>query len=71
MALSQTVKDSLKEAEPHIRNALAYSARQERPQTTLHIAQILNSLSLVIDADISNDFLERLINKYRINEDLE
>jgi len=31
MALSQSVEDSLKEAEESLRNALSYAARQERP----------------------------------------
>lgn len=31
MALSQSVEESLKEAEQSLRNALSYAARQERP----------------------------------------
>lgn len=31
MALSESVTNSLKEAEASLRNALAYAARQERP----------------------------------------
>jgi len=30
MALSETVEESLKEAEANLRNALAYAARQEK-----------------------------------------
>jgi len=41
MPLSDTVVSSLKEAESHMRNALAYAARQERPITCQGIAQTL------------------------------
>ena len=47
MALSQSVLDSLKEAESHIRNALAYSSRQERPSTCAGIAQLLSDLDSI------------------------
>lgn len=47
MALSQSVLDSLKEAESHIRNALAYSSRQERPSTCASIAQLLSDLDSI------------------------
>lgn len=70
MALSDSVKSSLQEAEPYIRNALAYSARQERPQTTLMIARILYELDSVIKIDQSNDIIENIINKFKGNGDL-
>jgi len=69
MALSESVKNSLDEAEPHIRNALAYSARQERPQVSFMIAKILYDLKSVIEIDQSNDIIENFINKYKRNED--
>jgi hypothetical protein len=40
MALSQSVEQSLKEAEQSLRNALAFAARQERPMVCSTIADI-------------------------------
>jgi len=39
MALSQSVEESLKEAEQSLRNALSYAARQERPMVCSVIAE--------------------------------
>ena len=57
MALSQSVSDSLKEAESHIRNALAYSSRQERPSTCESIAKLL--------ADVDNiRYIDDIMDKF-------
>ena len=37
MTLSQSVEESLKEAEQSLRNALAFAARQERPLVALKL----------------------------------
>ena len=44
MALSQSVEDSLKEAESNLRNALAFAARQERPMVCGVIAEIITKI---------------------------
>ncbi len=57
MALSQSVTDSLKEAESHIRNALAYASRQERPSTCEGIAQLLADIEKI---GLVDEVLDRL-----------
>ena len=46
MALSQSVEESLKEAEQSLRNALAYAARQERPMVCSVIADLISIESM-------------------------
>ena len=60
MALSYTVKSSLKDAQENLRNALAYSARMEKPFVSKHIADMLAMIDNVIDA---SDMLEKLENR--------
>jgi len=57
MALSQSVSDSLKEAESHIRNALSYASRQERPSTCAAIAKLMTDIENVKGID---EILDRL-----------
>ncbi len=47
MALSKSVEESLNEASSHLRNALAYAARQERPVVCTQIAKILSDLDSI------------------------
>ena len=49
MALSDTVKTSLRDAQENLRNALAFSARQEKPFVSKHIADILLSIDTIKD----------------------
>lgn len=44
MALSESVKDSLKEAEANLRNALAFAARGEKPHVCKGIAEMIASI---------------------------
>ena len=60
MALSQSVSDSLKEAESHIRNALAYASRQERPSTCEGIAQLLTDIEKIVFVDEVLDKLDTI-----------
>lgn len=57
MALSKSVEASLKEAESHLRNALAYAARQERPIVCTSIAEIIQKLEHIQSFD---DILDKL-----------
>jgi len=50
MELSETVKLSLRDAQEDLRNALAYSARTEKPYVSKHIANILADIDNLIDA---------------------
>jgi len=58
MALSKQVEDSLKEAEQHLRNALAFSARNERAVVNSVIANLISQIESVKDTDIILDKLE-------------
>ena len=60
MALSETVKTSLRDAQENLRNALAYSARTEKPFVSKHIADMLASIENVIDA---SDVIEKIENR--------
>lgn len=44
MALSDSVKDSLKDAEGNLRNALAFAARGEKPHVCKSIAEMISSI---------------------------
>ena len=53
MTLSQQVEYSLKEAQEALRNALAFSARNEKPYVSKHIADMLANIDNIIDtADV-------------------
>ena len=58
MALSQSVEESLKEAEASLRNALAYAARQEKPFIAKHIADMIMQIDNLISTDALLDKLE-------------
>lgn len=62
MALSQSVEESLKEAEGALRNALAYAARQEKPFVAKHIAEMVMEIDNLIKADQLIDKLEDRMN---------
>ena len=57
MALSQSVTDSLKEAESSLRNALAYAARAERPLIAKNIAEMIHNIDILIRTD---EFLDHI-----------
>ena len=61
MALSQTVIDSLNEAQASLRNALAFAARNERPIICESIAKLLSS----IDTIESSESIMDKIDKYK------
>ena len=58
MALSQSVEESLKEAEQSLRNALAFAARQERPMVCSVIAEMVSRLESLKSTDSILDKLE-------------
>jgi hypothetical protein len=61
MALSESVENSLKEAEQNLRNALAYAARQERPMVCSVIADMISRIDSVMSTDAILDKLENRI----------
>jgi hypothetical protein len=58
MALSQSVEESLKEAEASLRNALAFAARQERPMVCSVIADLISRIESVRNTDSILDKLD-------------
>jgi hypothetical protein len=58
MALSQSVEESLKEAEASLRNALAYAACQERPMVCSVIADLIHRIESLQSTDAILDKLE-------------
>ena len=63
MALSQSVENSLKEAESSLRNALAFAARQERPVVCNAIAKLIMDIDHTISFDGILDKLEKYTNE--------
>ena len=57
MALSETIIESLAEAESHIRNALAFASRSERATTVKQLSNILSSIDGIESTD---DILDQL-----------
>ena len=62
MALSESVENSLKEAEQALRNALAYAARQEKPFIGKHIADMIYQIDNLISAEALIDILAERMN---------
>ena len=58
MALSQSVEESLKEAEQSLRNALAFAARQERPMVCSVIAELISRIETMKSTDSILDVLD-------------
>jgi hypothetical protein len=58
MALSNSVEESLKEAEQSLRNALAFAARQERPMVCSVIADMIQRIESLQSTDAILDKLE-------------
>ena len=58
MALSKSVEESLKEAEQSLRNALAFSARSERPAICTSISKMIQEIEHLQTYDSLMDKLE-------------
>jgi uncharacterized membrane-anchored protein YjiN (DUF445 family) len=61
MALSKQVEESLREAESNLRNALAFSARNEKPFIAKHIADMVMQIDNLIKTDELMDKLENRV----------
>ena len=66
MTLSRQVEESLRESQECLRNALAFSARSEKPYISKHIASFLSDIDNLIDAQ---DIIERVQNELNKHED--
>ena len=58
MPLSNQVEDSLRESQECLRNALAFSARNEKPYISKHIADMLMTIDSLIDMQTMIDTIE-------------
>jgi hypothetical protein len=58
MALSQSVEDSLNEAESHLRNALAFAARGERPIVCHQISTMIQDIERIKSFDTILDIVD-------------
>ena len=64
MALSKSVLESLTEAESHLRNALAFAARNEKAFVGKHIADLILNITNIIKTDDLMDTIENLQEKF-------
>lgn len=64
MALSNSVEESLKEAESHLRNALAFAARQEAPFVSMAISDMIANIDKLIQTDKFLDKMDNIMKKY-------
>ena len=51
MALSKQVKDSLEASQEHLKDALAFAARTEKPHISKHIADMLAKIDALVDIE--------------------
>ena len=58
MALSQQVEDSLRESQECLRNALAFSARNEKSYISKHIADMLMTIDSLMDMETMIENIE-------------
>lgn len=65
MALSQKVKDSLDEAQSHIRTALSYASRNEKPVVNKQISEIMYQIENIIKYEQMTDKLEEMVEKFK------
>jgi len=69
MALSDSVIESLKEADACLRNALAYAARQEEPYVALNISKMLVDIDSLICTDRLLDDMQDMLNDKKHEDD--
>ena len=60
MALSESVEQSLKDAESNLRNALAFAARHEDPHVAVNISKMIANIEQLIQLDKMFDNMEDL-----------
>ena len=60
MPLTHQVEYSLRESQEALRNALAFSARNEKPYVSKHIAGMLSDIDSLVDA---TELIEKLENR--------
>ena len=68
MALSKQVEESLRASQEHLREALSFSARTEKPYVSKHIADMLAQIDNLCDVIPLLDKVENAYNQYRLDE---
>jgi hypothetical protein len=65
MAISQPVLEPLREAEKSLREALAYSARTEKPHVPAVISELIVRINTLIDmTEFLEDVAERIPSRF-------
>tara|TARA_B100000945_G_scaffold303000_1_gene287104 strand:+ start:196 stop:414 length:219 start_codon:yes stop_codon:yes gene_type:complete len=68
--LTRPVEDSLRAAQEHLRDALAFAARGEKPYVAKHIANFLADVDNLIDAqDLIENMREYMDDKIKERDD--
>ena len=68
--LTRQVEDSLRAAQEHLRDALAFAARGEKPFVAKHIANFLADVDNLIDAqDLIENMRDYMDEKIKERED--
>ena len=68
MALSKQVEDSLRQSQDHLREALSFSARTEKPYVSKHIADMLAQIDNLVDIVPLLDKVEKLDLQDKLDE---
>ena len=68
MALSKQVEDSLRQSQDHLREALSFSARTEKPYVSKHIADMLAQIDNLVDIVPLLDKVEKMDLQERLDE---
>ena len=68
MALSEQTKESLKKAEVHIRDALAFAARVEKPYVVRELGSILSHLDNIQGTESLFDRMSTAIDRMEKDE---
>lgn len=69
MTLSKTVIESLNEASSHVRNALSYASRSERPVIVKKLSEILFEIENIESTDDLFDTLDSIGGDLSSNEE--
>jgi len=68
--LTRQVEDSLRAAQEHLRDALAFAARGEKPYVAKHIATFLADIDHLVDAqDLIENMREYMDDKIKDRDD--
>jgi hypothetical protein len=63
MALSNSVEESLNEAQSQLKNALAFAARQEESYVMVAISRMINDIELIRKTDKAQDQIQEILKK--------